>query len=189
MRPVAQPHLRDEVERALAENLREARRGKIACAFAATQPPGLKALVLVAPSPPTPEPMEEAAREGLLKSYGDPAAAAKTVEKITIRQLPAPLFETCVEDNLASSPSGWSWWLERGSREDISSEMPGIQVPTLVVASAEDPAISIHVLECEVMPRLPQARMTMVPEAGHLLPLEARDEVSVAIRSFVGRLP
>lgn len=163
--------------------------GKIACAFAATQPPGLKALVLVAPSPPTPEPMEGTEREELLKSYGDRTAAAKGVKKITIRQLPASLFETCVEDNLASSRSGWSWWLERGSREDISSRMPGIQVPTLVVASAKDPAIAIDVLDREVMPRMPQARMTMVPETGHLSPIEAPDDVGSAIRSFVGQLP
>jgi pimeloyl-ACP methyl ester carboxylesterase len=162
--------------------------GKIACAIAATQPSGLKALVLVAPSPPTPEPMDDAQRNELLGSYGNRAAAVATIEKITLRRLSEPLFTTCLEDNLASSRSGWIWWLEDGSREDISLQMASIRVPTLVLASSEDPAIAKAVLDEGLMPRLQHAQMKIVTEAGHLLPLEAVDEVGAAIKTFVGGL-
>lgn len=159
--------------------------GKIAYALAARSPPGLKALVLVAPSPPTPEPMGEAQRDELLRSHGDRAAAIKTIVAITFRQLPAPLFETCIDDNLASSRSGWSWWLERGSREDISTAV-ALQIPALVIASLQDPAIPKGILDVKLMPRLARADMTLIAGAGHLLPLEAGEEVSAAIGNFAG---
>jgi pimeloyl-ACP methyl ester carboxylesterase len=42
--------------------------GKIAAVIAARRPPALRGLVLVAPSPPTPEPMDEAKRNRALNS-------------------------------------------------------------------------------------------------------------------------
>ena len=48
--------------------------GKVAALLAARRPPGLAGLVLVAPSPPTPEPIPD--RAAMLAAFGDPAAAA-----------------------------------------------------------------------------------------------------------------
>jgi pimeloyl-ACP methyl ester carboxylesterase len=147
--------------------------GKIACAIAATQPLGLKGLGASRALATNPEPMDDAQRNELLSSYGNRAAAVATIEKITVRGLSEPLFTTCLDDNLASSRSGWIWWLEEGSREDISLQMASIRVPTLVLASNEDPAIAKAVLDEELMPRLQHAQMKIVAGAGHLLPLEA----------------
>lgn len=45
--------------------------GKAALALASRQPTGLDALILLAPSPPTPEPIEDAERARLLQTHPD----------------------------------------------------------------------------------------------------------------------
>ncbi|MGI9091165.1 MAG: alpha/beta fold hydrolase, partial [Gemmatimonadaceae bacterium] len=113
--------------------------GKFAMALAARRPVGLQALVLVDPSPPTPEPMSSSDREHLLTSHGNRAAMVALIRNITVRPLPDVVFDTAVDDNLCSSLAAWCAWLEHGSRGDISALMPDVSVPTLVIRGAEDP--------------------------------------------------
>lgn len=152
--------------------------GKIALALAARQPAGLASLLLLAPSPPTPEPMDEAERERLLCGHADRAEAEATVHKITARPLPLPLFEQAVEDSLRSSRVAWDAWLRHGSREDFSVRMPRVVVPVLVASGTSDPVVPASLLRREVLARLPDARMTTLPGVGHLSPLEAPVVVS-----------
>jgi len=86
--------------------------GKLAVAVALARPPGLAGLVLVAPSPPSPEPMDEGERSRLLASHGDRASAERTIRTITRRPLQAEDVTACIEDNLGTSPEAWRWWLE-----------------------------------------------------------------------------
>jgi pimeloyl-ACP methyl ester carboxylesterase len=158
--------------------------GKIAMACAAAQPQGLTGLALVAPSPPSPEPMIESERIRLLASHGDRRSAEQTVRTITRLPLRAEDVVTCIADNLSTSPQAWNWWLEQGSREDITGEVGRIACPVLVLAGSDDPIISPHVVATDVMPRLANAQRIEIEGAGHLLPLEAAQEVTRAIRGF-----
>jgi pimeloyl-ACP methyl ester carboxylesterase len=158
--------------------------GKLAMAYALARPRGLKGLVLVAPSPPTPEPMDESERSRLLARHGDRASAERIVRNITRHPLPAEDIETCIEDNLATCPKAWRWWLEAGSREDFASEMGRIDCPVLVLAGGGDPVIPPHVATSEVASRIRGAEYREIPGSGHLLPFEAPQEVSRAIGSF-----
>lgn len=146
--------------------------GKIALALAARRPANLRALVLLAPSPPTPEPIPEAERKRLLDTHGDRRAAEATFGKITAHALPAPVFERCVDDQLRCSPEAWRAWLEGGSREDISSDVARIDVPVLVVAGEMDDPLTADLLRHEVVWRIAGARLAVLPDVGHLLPLE-----------------
>lgn len=147
--------------------------GKVALALAARRPPGLQALVLIAPSPPTPEPMPEEDRARQLTTHGDAKAALETAAKITATCLPDWALRQVVTDSLRSSPVAWNAWLEHGSREDIAPQMSSITVPVLVVAGEADPVLPPPVLEREVLGRIKQATITLVPRVGHLSPLEA----------------
>ncbi|WP_287129799.1 alpha/beta fold hydrolase [Candidatus Cyanaurora vandensis] len=146
--------------------------GKIALAYAATQPPDLHSLVLIAPSPPTPEPIPAAERERLRTTHGERAAAYTTIQKITYQPLPMPLLEQAIEDILRSSPVAWQAWLEQLSREDISATMAKITVPALVVVGEADTTLGADLQNQAVIPYLKAARLVTVPRAGHLLPLE-----------------
>jgi pimeloyl-ACP methyl ester carboxylesterase len=132
--------------------------------------------------------MDEQERSRLLVSHGDRASAEQTVHTITRRPLPAGDIATCIADNLLTSPEAWRWWLEGGSRENITDEVGRIACPVLVMVGSEDPVIPPHVIKTQVTPRFADAKCTEIAGAGHLLPLEAAQEVSEAIESFIGSL-
>ncbi|HET9685422.1 MAG TPA: alpha/beta hydrolase, partial [Gemmatimonadaceae bacterium] len=155
--------------------------GKIAMALAARRPAGLAGLVLVAPCPPTPEPMPEATRAHLLDSYGDLASAVETAHSITVRPLAAAALEQVVADELRTSRFAWDAWLLEGTREDIAAAVTRVDVPTLVVAAGEDPVMHRDMLEREVVERIAGARMAVVPGVGHLVPYEAPTQLAALV--------
>lgn len=157
--------------------------GKIALALAARQLAGIERLVLFAPSPPSPEPMSDAVRAQLAAGFGQREAAQNIVANITARPLPEALREWAVEDILRSKSNAWRAWLDIGSREDISARMDKIKVPVDVVAGEFDSPMTPDLLKREVVGRLPQARFHVVPNAAHLIPLEAPDFVADLLRA------
>ncbi len=166
--------------------------GKVALALAARQPTGLAGLVLISPSPPTPEPMEEAERARLLAGYGDAAAAKETLRKIAARPLSEPLLDATVSDDLQASASAWRAWLEHGSKEDISARMPQIAVPIRVAVGAKDQTITGDLVTREILARVnvAEAMLESVPDVGHLLPLEApSDAVRFLLKAFTSFAP
>ncbi len=156
--------------------------GKIALAFAARRPKGLQSLVLLAPSPPTPEPIKETEREKQLASHGNRCVATDTVCQAAGGRLPGEVFARAIDDNLRTSESAWKWWLELGSREDISSEVGKINVPVLVAAGGRDEAMTPKLLKTEIVRRVKNASLIVVPEVKHLLPLEAPEKIADLIR-------
>lgn len=146
--------------------------GKIALTLAVRQPAKLRSLVLLATSPPTPEPIPEDERARLLTAHGSRTAAEETLRKITAHPVPEPVFERCIEDALRCSLPAWRAWLEHGSREDISADVTRINVPTLIVAGEMDEPLTAELLQREVVRRINGARITTLPGVRHLLPLE-----------------
>jgi len=148
--------------------------GKTALALAARQLDGLRRLLLLAPSPPTPEPMTKAARAAALAAYGNPEETAKTFAKITRRPLVTVLRAHVIADNLRCSQAAWDAWLLHGSRENITGLMPEIQVPCYLMVGATDAAITLATQRQYTLPLLPAGTpLTVLPATGHLLPLEA----------------
>jgi pimeloyl-ACP methyl ester carboxylesterase len=155
--------------------------GKIALALAARKPRGLRALVLLAPSPPTPEPIGEDMRARLIAGWGHYGPASETLARITAQPLDGGTRERVIADMMSADKGAWTAWLEGGSREDISGAMPRIDAPALILSGDRDEAIATDLVEREVAARLKTARVIVVPGAGHLLPLEAPDAVAGAI--------
>ncbi len=157
--------------------------GKFALALAARQPAGLTGVVLLAPSPPTPEPMADAERQRLLTSHGSPEAALETLGKTTARPLPPLLQERAIEDNVRSQADAWQAWLNIGSRENIAARLAAIRVPVVVLVGAADKGLTAPLLQKEIVERIEGARLEIVPDCGHLLPLE----VPQAVANFISR--
>lgn len=155
--------------------------GKVALALAARRPAGLRSLVLLAPSPPTPEPIEDSARAALLAGWATYSTASRTLASVTARALPAGARRRAVEDLMRCGKAAWSAWLNVGSREDIAAAMPRITAPTTILSGICDTVFSTALIRREVVARLNAARLETVPGAGHLLPLEAPDAVAAAI--------
>lgn len=159
--------------------------GKIALEIASRRPVGLRSCVLLAPSPPSPEPIPDEERARLMSTHGSRKAALETLGKITARPLPPPLFEQAVEDNLKGSSGAWQAWLECGSRENIVARMKRIDVPVLVVAGACDQGMTSALLQREVVARIQDTRFCEIPHVAHLLPLEAPATVADLIRQWM----
>jgi 3-oxoadipate enol-lactonase len=47
-----------------------------------------------------------------------------------------------------------------------------IAVPTLLVAGEQDRQDPLEQHRSEVLPRIPQAKMVVIPECGHLVPID-----------------
>jgi pimeloyl-ACP methyl ester carboxylesterase len=159
--------------------------GKIALALAARQPAGLRGLVLLSPSPPTPEPISDEDRAASLAAYGQQLEAEKTATKIVIRPVAKEVRHQVIADNLRTSQAAWDAWLEHGSKEDISALMPAIQVPCHLLVGDADHAIPLAAQQQQTLPLLPAGSpLVVVPEAGHLLPLEAPEIIRDVIQTL-----
>ena len=153
--------------------------GKVALSVAGRRSGGLAGLVLIAPSPPTPEPIEPAERARLLRSHGNRAAALETNRSISHLPIPPDALETLMADNLRCEASAWQAWLESGSRETL--ELDVLDLPTLLIAGQHDAVIRPELLNREVAPHLRAHRLEVIAGAGHLLPLEAAERVAELI--------
>jgi len=157
--------------------------GKMALALAARQPAGLRRLVLLSPSPPAGEPMSDEDRAASVAAHGKPGEAEKTFRKITRRPIEPEIRAHVIADNLRTTQAAWSHWLLEGAREDISALMPRVQVPCHLLVGDGDTAITPESQRQLTLPLLPAGTpFTVVPGAGHLLPLEAAGEVAAAVR-------
>ena len=154
--------------------------GKLATLLAARRPAGLEHLILVAPSPPVPEPIPDRAK--MLAARGDRAAAEDTARTISHRASRDPdVLDALVSDSLRTDRAAWIWWVQRGSRADVTDQAARIAVPTLLLAGADDTTIPAAFLTEHALPRLPGARMATLPGSRHMVPLDAPDALAAHI--------
>lgn len=156
--------------------------GKIALSLASQKPEGMEAIVLIAPSPATPEPFTDKERKQLQDAYGDRTALENIINNITAATLPDAVVNSLVEDNLKASRIGWKGWTEIGSREDISGKMSDVNVPVSVISGSEDAKLSTGFLHREFVRHFPSANFYEVKDAAHMVPVEAPETVAGLIR-------
>ena len=160
--------------------------GKVAQLLAAKRPAGLEALILVAPAPPTPMDVPEAQRKQMIQAYQSREAVEFLIQNVlTAVPLPEQIRQRIIEDTLKGGMAAKHAWPEKGMLEDISGAVPDINVPTLVLAGENDQVEKIDSLERALIPNIPTARTTVIPETGRLSPLEVPDKIAGEIRAFV----
>lgn len=149
---------------------------------------GLRAVVLLAASPLSPEPMDEDRRATMLEWAADgeigPDEAETFVDANTDGRLPLEAHTQAVHDVQRTVPQAWTDWLVRGSREDWSTVFPANPVPALVLAGAEDGDLGPDAQRELNLPHWTAGEFDVVPGAAHLLPWEQPDEVADRIREF-----
>ncbi|MEL6385690.1 MAG: alpha/beta hydrolase [Cyanobacteria bacterium J06626_18] len=161
--------------------------GKVALQVAAEPSlSGLQQVVLIAPSPPTQEPMPVEDKERLLNNHPSRASAATTVEESTQIELSESRRETAIQTHMQAEDSAWNWWLLEGMNNSIADQMETVQVPVTVIASHDDPVIPYAKIQQDVMELLPKVKLVEVSDVGHLIPLEAPDKVAQEIRNVIG---
>ncbi|RIY02520.1 alpha/beta fold hydrolase [Aureimonas flava] len=150
---------------------------------------GLAGIVLLAASPPGPEPMDEARREDMLSWVRDGRPLGPdTARRFIDANVGAPLHEAADarmrEDLSRTAPEAWAAWLERGSREDWSGTVGASPLPALVLAGGADGDLGPDGQRRTNMPAYPRGTLEVLEGAGHLLPLERAEAVAEAIERF-----
>ena len=150
---------------------------------------GLAAVVLLAASPPAPEPMDEERRPTMLGWFADGRIdadeAATFVDDNCAQRLPDELRAQAIADVERSGRSAWTAWLERGSREDWRDAAGRIAVPALIVAGGVDSDLGEAAQRQLNLPHYADARVEVVEGAAHLLPYEQSEAVAALIAAHV----
>ena len=171
--------------------------GRAALRFALRHPARAAALMLESASPGIADPVERAERiasdmaladsieaDGVAAFVGrwerlplwasQPAAPDKARARLRAQRL------TNRADGLANSLRGAG----TGTEPTVAGQLVDLHVPTLLLAGAFD---SKFVALAHLMgASIPQARVTIVPGAGHAIHMEKPDEYSVIIEQFLG---
>jgi pimeloyl-ACP methyl ester carboxylesterase len=146
---------------------------------------GLRGLVLLAGSPPSPEPMAESRRNEMQSWFAGDAAQslgeARHFLESNAVSLDPRLFEAAVADVLRMKRAAWLAWLSSGSREDWSARIGVLRTPALVLAGEKDEDLGPEAQRRLMLPHFAQARLQVIAKAKHLLPLEQPDEVAQLI--------
>lgn len=153
---------------------------------------GLCGVVLVAASPPSPEPMDEDRRQQMLDWFADGPAtreqAAQFVDNDCAHRLDDASRERAIADVRRSDPRAWRAWLRQGSREDVSGQAGQVALPALILAGAEDGDLDADAQRRLNLPHYPQAgEVVVVADAAHQIPREQPDALATRIAALLQR--
>ena len=162
--------------------------GKIAQVLAGRRPDGLRAVVLVAPAPPTPLHAPDAQKRSMLASYTTPEGIADALKVINHRPLTIAQRLQVTEDSVGGAEAAKVAWVSQGMALDISKQTASITAPVCVIVGSADQVEKEAALREALLPLVPHARFETVEGVGHLSPLEAPDEVAGAISDFLANL-
>ncbi|MFD8783651.1 alpha/beta fold hydrolase [Kitasatospora sp. NPDC059599] len=160
--------------------------GKVSQLLAARRPAGLAGLVLVAPAPPQPPAtVTEEYRKNLSHAYDSPETVHYVLDSVlTAAPLIGAVRATAERDSRAAGAEARLEWPLRGIAQDITAAVRDVDVPVTVLAAERDVVEPAHVVREHLLPHLPHATLTVVPGAGHLLPVEAPGAVATALAEF-----
>ena len=154
---------------------------------------GFAGLVLVAPSPPQPEPMAEDKRAQMLANLGetkegDRKRARAYITKQEERDIPELVLERAVGEVLKMSRPAWVAWLEHGSKEDWADRVGILELPAMIVAGEKDRSLGADQQRATTLRHLPHAELKIVPGCSHLIPMERPQEMAALLRGFLAGL-
>jgi pimeloyl-ACP methyl ester carboxylesterase len=155
----------------------------------------LRGIILVASSPPSPEPISKSKRESMMKSLGRAGTRSRTQAEKYLRDnlagssVPQDVLDSAVTDVLRANPDAWDAWLLAGSREDWSDRVGTLDLPALIVAGEQDEGLGAALQVAKVLPHFSSGLLKVVPDCGHLVPIERPHELANLIKDFMASLP
>lgn len=76
-------------------------------------------------------------------------------------------------------------YFESGALDDFAAEVDGLETATLVVVGAHDPSRSEATVKAKWLARLPNARLVVMPDAGHYPIAEAPIALAAHVTAFL----
>ena len=142
-------------------------------------------IILIAPSPPTQEPMPEEEKQRLLNHHPSAENATTTIKNATQRPLNKEQYAVAIQTHQSVEDAAWRWWLLEGMNHSIADQIVKLHIPITVLASKDDPVISYSLIQSDVIGLLPNAKLITIENVGHLIPLEAADWTATQLRQII----
>ncbi len=169
--------------------------GYVALSMAVRHPRRLRGLMLIntraaADPPATAQVREELARQVEAAGSAGPAVATMLPKLFgPTARTRRPEVVAAVAERMEKTPARGVAGALRGmaGRPDRTADLPRITLPTLVVAGADDALIPIDE-STRMAEALPGAQLVVIPDVGHLAPVEDPEATSAAIRKFLDGL-
>jgi 3-oxoadipate enol-lactonase len=92
--------------------------------------------------------------------------------------------ELMISDAARGSVAVRTAWGSQTSLEDITGAVNHIDTPTLVISGEHDKIDTVETLKRELLPRIPGAVLQVLPEVGHLSPIEAPNAIARHLDTF-----
>jgi len=105
-------------------------------------------------------------------------------QMLTYNPLSREDAELMISDAIRGSADARAAWGRQTSLEDITDAVSHIDAPTLVISGDHDKIQPIETLRRELLPRISGAVMQVLPNVGHLSPLEAPEEIARRLDCF-----
>ena len=122
-------------------------------------------------------------------AYATRDTVEATIDNVlTAKPLTAEDREQVIADSLRGASPAKIAWPRATSLEDITEQVGAIGVPTMVIAGELDRIDSPELLRAEMISRVPQAVMHVLPGTGHLSMLESADALVPLIEGFCASL-
>lgn len=163
--------------------------GKIAQTLAALNPPGLVGLALIAPVPLGAGNVPEEKRASQRAIRGDVEKTREMLEGFAARPLKPERLAILVEDAMRAGEAAWNGWLDPMREEDLSAEYPKIAGPTKICAGGKDPLRTPEALQQAILANLPEAKLEVLPQDGHLPHVEEPTALALVLVNFFDELP
>lgn len=127
-------------------------------------------------------------------------AAAEQMSELTADDLANAWLPTLVARSISADDRRWVELLLRDTRTrsaptyaralavDLREVLPTISVPTLVVHGIEDVRAPRTVAD-DLVARIPEAEMAVIDGAGHLVNVDAPEQLVAKVRTFIRESP
>jgi pimeloyl-ACP methyl ester carboxylesterase len=158
---------------------------KIAELLASRKPKGLEGLILVGGASPTPSKIPLERSNAMVHVYDSRESILGAINNVlTSKKLTAEVQEQVIEDSFKGGKEAKQSWPILGMVEDIS-DVFNVTSPTLIIAGDKDKVDNPEMLKTDLLPKISGARFHSIPDVGHLLPLEAPEEVAKLVRDSI----
>ncbi|PKE29449.1 alpha/beta hydrolase [Rahnella sp. AA] len=162
--------------------------GKAAQLLASRQPEGLAGLVLVASSPLSPMNFTATQRGQMKSTYASREAVIWTLENVlTGSAVSEHNREQLITDALRLSPQATAGWIDTGMQEDLRDKAAQINVPVVIIAGELDRVDPVAVVKAHIIASYPLADVYFLENKGHLLPVEAPQQIADIITTHKTR--
>ncbi len=156
--------------------------GAVGMRLALETPAQIERLVLACTLPRFGEPAQWLERAATVRTYGLGAIVDAVLERWF-----TPTFEDVDvyrELFLNTDPEGYARCCEALSHFDVRDALSAVDVPTLVIAGADDPATPPAEVET-VASSIPNARFEVIADAAHLANVERPDDFNRLLEEFL----